>query len=109
MVTICYFTLSLNTVFILIALSIASSIKAYAQCVRLPAYTLPFSIIEADIQCVLSAMMPSVKIHLLIGCKVIGRDCCKYSVKSITHTVMGIVESKLLASYKVKYSYQSEH
>ncbi len=64
---------------------------------RLLADMLPFGIVEADIQCMITALIPSVDIFLFVCCEVIESDLFKHSVKLFFNTVTGIVESKFLA------------
>ena len=64
---------------------------------RLPANMLPFGIVEADIQRMITALTSAVKILLLVCGKFIGTDLFKHSVKLLTHTVTGIIQGKFLA------------
>ena len=64
---------------------------------RLPANMLPFGIVEADIQRVITALISPVQILLLVCREVIRTDLGKSLVKFLTHTVTGVVKSKFLA------------
>ena len=63
---------------------------------RLPANMLPFGIIEADVEGMITALTSAVKILLLVCGKVIRADLRESLVKLLTHTVTGIIERKLL-------------